>query len=110
MQKPYQPSLDEKKRGTSAVARSGKTFLKRGGGIGGGNMPSMDVIQPVKAERPKSSLARKGIRELIVDHLKSRIATEEDANSYMLGLGRKAPKVEVFDVLSKLRSEEAQQF
>lgn len=73
-------------------------------------MPSMDIIQPVKAERPKSSLARKGIRELIVDHLKSRIATEEDASRYMLGLGRKAPKVEVFDVLSKLRSEEAEQF
>lgn len=111
VQKPYQPTLEEKRRqerGLSAAARSGKQFLKRGGGIGGGNMPAMDIVKSSKQERPRSSQPKKGIRELIIDHLKGKIATEEDAHRYISGLNRKAPQVEVYDVLSKIRSEQAQ--
>ena len=47
VQKPYHPTPEERKRleedrSQSAHSRSGKSFLKRGGGIGGGNMPTMD--------------------------------------------------------------------
>ena len=48
---------------------------------------------------------------MIVDHLKSKIVSEQDAATFLNAVSGKAkPKVEVYDVLSKYRKEENQQF
>jgi hypothetical protein len=81
VQKPYAPSAQEKRleedRNWSAAQR-GQGFLKRGGGVGGGNLPDMGFGK-VKNQRSPSdkskSHGRKGIRDLIIDHLKSNIVS-----------------------------------
>lgn len=48
---------------------------------------------------------------MIIDHLKSKIVTQDDANKYLSGVAKGGqPKIEVYDVLSKYRKEEAQQY
>jgi hypothetical protein len=49
---------------------------------------------------------------LIVDHLKSQIQTTDEAQAFLQNLNSKGktPKVEVYDVLSKYRKEDAEQF
>ena len=57
------------------------------------------------------SQGRKGIRDLIIDHLKSNIVSQEDAQKYLSGVAQKGqPNVEVYDLLSKYRKEEAAQY
>lgn len=68
--------------------RTGKNFLKRGGGVGGGNIPTMEIGRSKERlgfERPRSSQPAKkqGIRDLIIDHLKQKITSEEDAQKYL---------------------------
>jgi len=95
--------------------------LKRGGGVGGGNVPTAGYGKPQERKNIRSSSdnARngspsqpKGIRALIVDHLKSKIQTTDDAQKFLsnLSVKNKAPQVEVFDVLSKYRKEEVNQY
>lgn len=128
VQKPYNPTTkDHEKRlaedrAWSANTRGQGGFLKRGGGVGGGNVPSTNygrVKQSRQGFRSSSDNARsgspnhkKGIRALIVDHLKSQIKTTDDAHNFLENLNSKGktPKVEVYDVLSKYRKEEKEQF
>lgn len=95
--------------------------MKRGDGVGGGNVPSAGYGKPQERKNIRSSSdnARngspsqpKGIRALIVDHLKSKIQATDDAQKFLsnLSVKNKAPQVEVFDVLSKYRKEEANQY
>ncbi len=48
VQKPYAPSEKEKKiieQNRSWSAQRSGNFLKKGGGVGGGNIPQMDIIK-----------------------------------------------------------------
>jgi hypothetical protein len=94
VQKPYNPSTkDQEKRlkeDRAWSAHNNGAFLKRGGGVGGGNVPSTTYGR-IKSNRQgggrnNSDNARsgspgqkKGIRALIVDHLKSQIKTTDEA-------------------------------
>lgn len=68
--------MQEQDRMFSANAR-GQKFLKRGGGVGGGNVPSLDYgsrkhdRKSIRSSSDQTRGAKKGIRELIVDHLKN---------------------------------------
>lgn len=77
----------EQEKNWSGAARS-TSFLKRGGGIGGGNIPDMPVERSKKQyqQSRSKSASRKGIKELIVDHLKSKIVTQDDASKYLNGV------------------------
>ena len=69
----------------------------------------------VKNQRSPSdkskSHGRKGIRDLIIDHLKSNIVSQEEAKKYLSGVAQKGqPNIEVYDLLSKYRKEEVSQY
>lgn len=56
VQKPYAPTMQEKRileQDRSWSASRGQTFLKRGGGIGGGNIPEVEIGG--RANRGKSN-------------------------------------------------------
>ena len=86
LQKPYAPKDQEKRltedRAWSAHTRGQGGFLKRGHGVGGGNVPSAGYGKSKDRRQMRSSSdnarsgspnQRKGIRALIVDHLKSQL-------------------------------------
>ena len=75
VKKPYSPTEQEKKllsleQNWTAASR-GQQFLKKGNGIGGGNIPG------TSSERQKNKfsthiLQRQSIKDLIMDHLKGK--------------------------------------
>ena len=78
-------------------------------------MPDMGYGKVNERKRSPSdkskSYGKKGIRDLIIDHLKSNIVTQEDAHKYLNGVSNKGqPNIEVYDLLSKYRKEEMSQY